>query len=564
LDFKGELSMNPMKTYLSKIACLLLVVLSISSAVSTQTINDETLKQIEKIMEKYKPTNPGCQLSISQKGKVIFSKAYGMADIERNVPLTTESVLDAGSVSKQFTAAAILLLEQQGKLSLQDDIRKYLPEMPNYGVTVTLGQMMYHTSGLRDWLNIAKLTGWDNSNKVYSNNDVLEIMMRQKALNFKPGELWSYSDSNYNLLAIVVERVSGMSLAEFTKKHIFEPAGMNRTQWKDYFKKIVPNRAIAYGDDNGVFRIEMPIDYTYGDTALLTTTEDLLKWNAFYLSGKFGNPSLLDKQTQIVPYNNGKTGTYAAGLFVGKIRGWKSISHTGASRGYLASLEHFPEADLSIAWLSNTRDNSDSPPVFRLVRNLFITNKNPPPPKEPEIKAITLTAEQLKKYEGWYREESWGSGSAVKLAVKDGKLEITEGGGGTIVPTGKDTFAIGSSKVQYFESSKKMVFTSPDETTTLTAVEGPVINEKTLSEYSGVYYSDETESKMTFKIKDGKLLMSFNLNKEFGLKPLYKDRFRSQLGDIIFVTDKKKKIVGFKVSEGRADGIKFDKILKKK
>jgi CubicO group peptidase (beta-lactamase class C family) len=184
----------------------------------------DTVSKIEKLFARYKPSNPGAQLAISRNGKVIFSKAWGMADLEHNSPLTTESVTEAGSVSKQFTAAAILLLEQQGKLSLDDNVRKHIPEMPDYGYPITLRQMMQHKSGLKDWGAIAGIAGWPRSTKTYNNEDALYIICNQKTLNHKPGDEFLYSNSNYNLFAFIVQRVSGMSLADFTKKNIFEPA----------------------------------------------------------------------------------------------------------------------------------------------------------------------------------------------------------------------------------------------------------------------------------------------------------------------------------------------------
>src|SRR5690606_6910087 len=213
----------------------------------------DTIAQIEKIMERYKPEDPGCQLAISRYGQIIFSKAYGMADLEHNVFMTTESPTEAGSVSKQFTAAAILLLEQQGKLSLDDDVRKYIPELPDYGTSITLRQIMHHSSGIKDWGSISAVAGWPRTTRVYSNEDVLYIVTRQKTLNHAPGEMYSYSNSNYNLLAIIVERVTGKSLAEFCRTSIFEPAGMKHTEWRSNHQKVLRNRVIAYERQRGVY-----------------------------------------------------------------------------------------------------------------------------------------------------------------------------------------------------------------------------------------------------------------------------------------------------------------------
>jgi CubicO group peptidase (beta-lactamase class C family) len=201
---------------------------------------EDTVVRIEKLFVRYKPNIPGAQLTISRNGKILYSKAWGMADLEHNVALTTNSPTEAGSVSKQFTAAAILILEEQGKLKLDDDVRKYLPEIPNYGSTITLRNMMQHTSGIKDWGSVANIAGWPRSTKTYDNDDALQIITKQTTLNHQPNDEFIYSNSNYNLFAIIVERVSGMSLYDFSKKYIFEPAGMIHTEWRQTLKRSFP------------------------------------------------------------------------------------------------------------------------------------------------------------------------------------------------------------------------------------------------------------------------------------------------------------------------------------
>jgi CubicO group peptidase (beta-lactamase class C family) len=553
------------KLYL-RFGCYWIAVLSIFTlTVSAQELTanqteanwQENLKQIEKVLEKFKPENPGYQLSISRNGKIVFSKASGMANLEYNIPITKESVIETGSVSKQFTAAAILLLEQQGKLSTQDDIRKFIPELPDYGDKITLDHMMRHTSGLRDWGSIAAMSGWERSTKTYDNTDVLYIVARQKAVNFKPGERYLYSNSNYNLLAIVVERVSGMSLADYSKKYIFEPAGMTRTEWRNNFKKVVKNRAFAYSKSGDAYLTNMPNENAYGNGGLLTTTEDLLKWNDYYLSGKFGSPSLLDKQIKTVPFNNGKMNEYAAGLVINTVRGWKSINHNGATAGYRANLEYFPELNLSIAWLNNSSEFDGGMPAPVAVRNILVPDKSAP---AIPITPITLSPEKLKAFEGWYREESWSRNSGIKLIVKDGKL--TSSRGTSFTPVSEDTFVFGPNRLQFVESGKKIILTTPAETATYSAVEDATINDKTLAAYSGVYYSDETETKLTVKTKDGKLFLIRKPQEEVSLTPLYKDRFESPLGDIQFIKGQGSDFVEFEVSDGRSINVKFKKITK--
>jgi CubicO group peptidase (beta-lactamase class C family) len=388
----------------------------------------DTSKLIDHAFDRYYPQKPGCQFAILRNGKIIYSKAWGMADLERNVPLTTHSVIEVGSVSKQFTAAAILLLEQQNKLSLDDNIRKYVPEMPDYGNPITLREMMHHTSGVRDWGAVVELTGWARTKKFYTNQDALEFIIQQKHLNNKPGGEFLYSNSNYNLFAIVVERVSGLTLAAFTKKYIFDPAGMTQTQWRDNPNRIVPDRAMAYrllnltATPDSTYEIDMPNEYAYGNGGLLTTAEDLLKWNNFYLSGKFGSPSLLPKQLKTEPLNSGAPNHYAAGLNVEKVMGWQNINHSGATASYAAYLESFPELNLSFAIVNNTSEFYIVEPVDK-VRKILIpakAEKNSPP-----IKGIKLHDAALERFAGTYI--STLDGNPIKVTRKDGNLSIDDG-----------------------------------------------------------------------------------------------------------------------------------------
>ncbi len=411
------------------------IILLIISFSSYEQSWQDTTAMIEKIFSRYNGFNAGCQLAISRNGQIIFSKAWGMADLEHNVALTTQSIIEAGSVSKQFTAACILLLQQQGKLSLNDDVRKYIPELPDYGTPILLKNMLHHTSGFKDWESIAALSGFPQGAKTYDNNDVLRIMMRQKSLNNKPGDEFLYSNSNYNLLAIIIKRVSGMELDEFSRKYIFEPAGMTHTSWRNNFKNIVANRAIAYAYNGNSYYTDMPNANVYGNGGLLTTAEDLLAWNNYYLNDKLGNPSLLQQQLATDTLNNGYIINYAAGLVVTYVLGQKMIGHNGSTAGYRSNLFYFPDKHLSIAWLSNTsRFDGDIMNMMNLLERIFITdNVVKPQPKNVETKAqpkdtssLSVSPEQLNKYTGWFKNER--SGQPLNLFIKDGKLTSSVGG----------------------------------------------------------------------------------------------------------------------------------------
>ncbi len=537
---------------------LLSALLSILLSSNAQNWQD-TVAMIEKIFNRYKPNNPGCQLAISRNGQAIFSRAWGMADLEHAVSLTNVSVIEAGSVSKQFTAAAILLLEQQGKLSIHDDVRKYVPELPDYGTQITLQQMMQHTSGLKDWGSIAGIAGWPRTTKTYSNDDALYIIKRQKTLNHKPGDEYLYSNSNYNLFAIIVERVSGMSLAEFTRVHIFEPAGMKHTEWRNNFKKIVANRAIAYEKSGSGYLTDMPNEYVYGNGGLLTTAEDLLTWNNFYLNGRLGNPSLLSKQLSTAPLNNGRMNHYAAGLGIDSVRGRKLISHGGATASYRSSLEYFPDLGLTIAWLSNTSEFDRGPGVADSVRDLLVkdisvaSKRNEPTPFNP-------STEQLNSYTGWYRDTRTAGG--VKLFIKDGKLANSRGG--NLTPVAANVFMIGSgqNKIQILPGKPgRLLFISPMDTVDFVAVDSAKLDEKTLNEYAGEYYSEEAEARFYILIRDGKLIAHRDPTSDYPLTPTYKDGFSYPGGGVYFERDKKNRVVNMKVFVGRARNVEFKRIV---
>lgn len=387
----------------------------------------DTAAAIDKVMSVYAADKPGAQLSISRDGRILYSKAFGMADMEHGVTMTTASPTEAGSVSKQFTAAAILLLAQEGKLNVNDDVRKFFPELPDLGKTIRISNLLHHTSGLRDWGAVSAITGWPRTSKNYTNDDVLSIIAAQRALNFEPGAEYGYSNSNFNLLAILVQRLSGKSLAAFTRERIFIPAGMTHTQWRDDHNRIVPGRAIAYDVKNGTVVTDMPGEDAYGNGGLLTTTEDLLKWQDFYLYGKLGGEALLKEQLRMEPLNNGVPNGYAAGLML-SFEGdrLKIINHSGSTAGYRANLEHLVDQHLTIAWLANSSlmDTVKMKPAA-LVRSIFRadTPSSNAPGNAPVSKSATSTVviDQASFVGDYYSPDTR---STMTVSNKDGMLML--------------------------------------------------------------------------------------------------------------------------------------------
>lgn len=535
---------------------LLLVLLAFTCSLSMPAQSwQDTVNRIEKLFERYKPANPGAQLAISRNGQVIFSKAWGLADMEHNVPLTTVSPTEAGSVSKQFTAAAILLLEQEGKLSLNDDVRKYVPELPGYGEPVTLRQMMQHTSGLKDWGAVAAIAGWPRSTKTYSNDDAVYISSLQKTLNHRPGAEYLYSNSNYNLFAVIVQRVSGQSLADYTRKKIFEPAGMTNTQWRADHRKIVPNRAIAYSRSMSGYMTNMPNEMVYGNGGLLTTAEDLLKWTQYYSTGKLGNPSLLPKQLATHPLNNGAPNNYGAGLVVRKYHGTDLITHDGATAGYRANLDHFPSLGLTIAFLSNTSEfDGDATTIAEKVRQLFIKPVPGNTANTANAATITLTEAQLNRYAGWYRHGR--SGAGIRAYVKDGQLTFTQVG--ATKPLAENIFAFGGNRVEFSAGKKGFLFiTAANDSIYFPAMDTVNLAAPRWEQYEGEYYSAEAQATCFVKLKNGKPVLLQKPATEIALIPTFKDGFDMPGGNIVFERDKKNRITGFLYSTGRARNVSF-------
>lgn len=359
---------------------------------------------------------PGCAVGVQSADGAPQFRAFGTADLEHAVPIGADTVFEAGSVSKQFTAAATLILVSEGKLSLDDDIRKYLPELPDYGHPITVAELLGHTSGLRDWGELEAIGGWPRTDRVYDMADVLQITARQRALNFTPGTAWSYTNTGFNLLVLIVQRVSGASFVEFTRDHLFKPLGMAHTQWRDDFRRIVPNRAVAYqrGSD-GVYEQLMPFENTYGHGALLTTVSDLLRWNQALTAGTLGASVTKALQTRTL-LSDGRPTAYARGLFLSRYHGMSEISHDGSTAGYRAWLGRYPDQHLSIAVLCNSGDAIPSNYAHAIVDRYL---------PEARLEPDRFTSTPPPGLAGIYASER--DGDPLKLAFHDGQLHTDNG-----------------------------------------------------------------------------------------------------------------------------------------
>jgi CubicO group peptidase (beta-lactamase class C family) len=376
------------------------------------------------------PGSPGCALGVYRDGQIAYAKGYGLANVEENVPITPKSVFDIGSTSKQFTAASILLLEKQGQLSVNDDVRKYLPELPDYGKKITILQLLNHTSGLRDYLALMDMAGI-NTDSVTTDADALALITRQKALNFEPGSEWLYSNTGFFLLSTIVKRVSGKTLREFAAENIFTPLAMSHTQYRDNHASLIPERAMAYDPNEKKDGYTLNVSYfeQTGDGAVHTSVEDLLKWDENFYTGTIGGKIFLAELQEPGKLNSGKVLDYAKGLHVADYRGLHSVRHGGSWGGYRAELLRFPDQHFSVACLCNLGNANPSrraDEVADVYLGSLMKAKDPKKESDDDRKkdssATPLTAEQLRAYVGDY----WGEelGVTYRLEMVNGNLKL--------------------------------------------------------------------------------------------------------------------------------------------
>jgi CubicO group peptidase (beta-lactamase class C family) len=384
-----------------------------AQAARRDALAEDTRHRIDSVFADVdRTTSPGCALGIYRDGEIAYARGYGMANLEHGIAITPRSVFDIGSTSKQFTATSIVLLAQDGKLSIDDDIRKYIPEIPQYQRPITIRMLLNHTSGIRDYLTLMELRGV-NVDGVTTDRDALDLIVRQKATNFEPGSEYLYSNSGYFLLSQIVKRVSGMTLARFARARIFEPLGMRETHIHDDHTLIVPLRATGYSPrDGGGFRIDMSGFEQTGDGAVMTTVEDLLKWDGNFYQPVVGGADLLrNLHTQGI-LNSGKTIPYALGLMVADYRGVRRVSHGGAWAGYRAELMRFPEQHTSVAVLCNLGTSAPSARAARIADILLAgqlasasADASPPGRRTDSVNSSPrpgLSALQLQEYAGQF------------------------------------------------------------------------------------------------------------------------------------------------------------------
>ena len=482
------------------------------------------------------PATPGCAVGVSRNGEPVLLRAYGMADLEHDVPNGAETIFEAGSVSKQFTAAAIVLLAQEGKLSLDDDVRKHIPELPTYQAPITIRHLLNHTSGLRDWGSLAGIGGWPRTSRVHTHEHVLDIVARQKALNYTPGEFYSYTNTGYNLQAMIVERVSGMSLAEFTRRRLFEPLGMSSTGWRDDFTRVVRGRSIAYERAGDGFAMDMPFENAHGNGGLLTTVGDLLRWTWALERGALGGPGFMDEMQRRAVLNSGRTITYASGLVVSEYKGVPEVGHSGSTAGYRAHLMRFPEQDLGVAVLCNAA-HAGATALARQVADLYLGSVvQEEAARDGAEDGAAVAREALAARVGVYRNTRTQEG--FRLTLEGGRLLAD---GRRLVPESPSRFRLGGG-VLVFEGDRPgaapfLTIGADGDTVRFLPEPDFAPGARELAEYAGSYASSEAEATYTVSVEEERLLLRGRFGEGRPLEPVYPDAFEGEGGTYRFLRD---------------------------
>jgi CubicO group peptidase (beta-lactamase class C family) len=523
-------------------------------------VADETTTRVDAVFAQWDKSNsPGCSLAVYRDGEIVYSRGYGMADLEHGIALTPSSVFHIASVSKQFAAASVALLAQEGRLSLDDPARKYVPELPDFGRPITIRQLVHHTSGLRDQWEILGFSGWRYSRDLITDDDVMSLVKRQKALNFAPGEKYSYSNTGYTLLAQIVQRVTGKSFREFTSERFFRPLGMASTHFRDDFTEIVPNIAYGYVREGEVFKTSVTNFNTVGATSLLTTVQDLARWDRNFQDAKVGGPAFLKQLVEQGVLNGGKKIDYAFGLTVGKYRGLPTVGHSGSDAGYRSYLVRFPEQRFGVACLCNIGGVSPIA-LSEKVADIYLADRlEPVPAAEAEA---TLPPATLERLVGLYLATD-GRG-ARRVALKEGRLEMASGDDYSekLTPLADGRFRVGERKdrVEFSADANRLAYVNGrgerDEFGRVAAHE-PGARE--LAQYAGTYASEEIEVPYHVSLENGVLgVTSLKIVEPIPLSPLVRDLFTAgDLGTVKFTRDGQGRVSGFLINTGRVVDFKF-------
>ncbi|WP_299336303.1 serine hydrolase [uncultured Psychroserpens sp.] len=551
----------------------MLFILIISKAQNNVNVSlelNQIQKSIDSLLKNYDEKAPGISIGIMNNNKLVYEKQFGLANMEYQIPITSETSFHVASVSKQFNAFAILLLEDQGKLSLDDDIRTYIPEMYDFENTITIRHLLNHTSGLKDQYNLLRLSGW-SLNDLITNEQVLHILYNQRTLNFQPNEKHMYSNSGYTLLAEIVARVSNMSFEEYIKQFIFEPLDMNNSVFVSQEGQIVKNRSKSYYKIDSTYVEDIFNNSSVGATNLSTTIEDLAKWANNFDTKRVGNDNIFRKMHTQTPLRNKNFYGYAGGQFINTYKGFRRIEHSGQDASYQAYLARFPELNLNIIFANTNGEINGAQMVYDIMDiclKPYLKNKKTTASSKKLLthkKPIKKEVSYLKQFEGYYWDE--GDKYSRHIKVENDTLRYIRSSTNktVLIPVEENEFEMVLDEyVSVAFNSNKMIVTLDDGYQIVSEKYSPAdYNSKTLEEFKGKYYSPELNAYYTFNTEENTLVANHTRLGDFKLKAIKKDYFIGNKGSflkVVFLRNRSKEIIAFEVSSSRAKDVRFNKL----
>lgn len=527
------------------------------SAISPQTLAVNTL-----VAKFDGPDAPGVSVAVYRAGDVIYSKAVGMADLEHNVPLTTSSAFDIASMSKQFTAMAVVLLHEDGRLSLDDEIQKFIPEVHSEGKRVTIRELLQHTSGIRDYLDLMELAGKDPDNRVVSQSEVLDIIATQRQLNFSPRDAFRYENTSYALMATLVQRVSGKSLREFAAERIFRPLDMNSTQFRDEHTDLIRNRACGYEPRDSGWSGVTPIYDEVGDGGVWTTVEDLAKWDKNFYQPRVGGTQAIQLLLSQATLNNGLEMSYALGLFVEKYRGFIMVQHGGVDPGYRAQMLRFPTQQLTVAVLANN-PAYDVEGLARQIADVFLPKSAEPVEVRP---TATPTVGDWSQFAGRYLDEATGRIREIAKA-DDGLILRSRGKNYPLFHLKEWRFEDPSDGTLFvFESPSQghlhMTMSRDGQMPSMSRQVPVKVPSWNAGEYEGTYSSLELGVTWRIGSSGSNLVLRRRAASEEAISVLDKDEFVGDPGLLHFLRDAHGTVSAFTVTNVRDANIEFRRLPK--
>lgn len=513
---------------------------------------------------------PGAVVGVIEGGEVTYAKGFGMADLAYDIPFDTDMPSNIGSVSKQFTAMGILLLEKEGLLSLEDDIRRHLPELPQFEHTIRIKNLLNHTNGLREIYNIMPLRGWDGEDRLLR-EEAINIVKRQPELQAPPGEEFNYNNTAFILLTHVVERLTDQSFPEWMAQNVFQPLGMDNTYIRRDPGHIIPNATQGYASDEDGFRESGDLYAAYGAGGIYTTVGDFAKWMKNFKTAELGGQEVINKLTTPDTLNNGDTLNYALGLSVSEYQGLKKYSHGGADIAHRTMLVYFPEIDKGV--VTNSNNANFNPNLANKVIDAFFTEHLEPEEaakdtEASEEEAFTLETEQLKAFEGKYKSDALGVVVEVKLEDEQLRVEIPGDSPLDLKPTSENTFADATGEVRLTfqkeeEKVKRITVESGEQKYDFEKLADYAPGKKDLQAFAGKYYSKEIETVYTIALKEDQLILQIFGLEDIELTPIKENTFSGSeffIGEIAFERNIFGRVNAFTVSNGRTKGVAFERM----